>query len=1257
MALVPLNDLTTIDLQAQHRAKVRIALDDLQVIRDDDEPQPRQPLRLPPTPTATPYPVKNPRLGIRIIEELKKLNTSPVGYLAGATPEQLRELQQEPITPMEPLSGYERVARPVRALGQFGILPAGGIQAAGKGVVKGVPILRPVGIAEAGGEIARPAGKAAAKTTPAEIIPPQSLKVDEIGKQVADWPRLIEKNHGDLVGGLAATYTAGGLRRVLELSPQTSLAPFIERGLISRVPSGQDFAGNYFFTVRDTIIRAERAAGQGALIPPGAAKAATDIIPPQSVVSKEIRAMLTAEDIIPPGGEVSGEMRELIYGKSSRKFLVRLKEPLTSTLETADDGAIHSMPPPVNPFEFRSVPVTLSTHATLRNLGRDAVSRVGIKRTKEAPLAETAFKQYAQENAVVQSTARAIGIEFGERIRKTFKLDRAGRIAALEGADSLVGKPELADIAAKLPRYLDKLSPPQVQLLEDIRTTLAPYDEFFRALGGKRGTRPDVMEGGFYIPRGGAELADIADEAEQLIMATKAGAIKGVGKVEPAKFGSQAAGVAAGYKYMTPGEAIEDYINKLGRRTVEMRTADFFKSAAVAKGHGTGAIEFPGLRGESFPIALANSATAMMESMGPKSGILFIKGVKPLNDMLLNLNSTGDNSAMTIQALLGMWRDPVAYTRALGVSLLAWANPHVLATKFLSFNEKIAKTGGLTVTEWAKEGLTITGTTAQEFTGGIVSKVPLIKQANRAFVDLATSLALDRSNGQLQTLLRQGQTIADLRASGTTREIAEAMNRSVGRVRGRAGGSLGESLLFSSRFLQSQIETVYRGGKGLIPGVGKMGDRIATRDILQLIAGGTALTYLANAAQGMDTDFRPIINGRRNPNFLTVRIGNKDYSLFGPYASLVGLTIDLGTGHPMRALESKSSPLVSKVWSMIAGQDYVGTPTRENAGDIAEWMLTAFSPIGVKTIAKELPKDVGIAEQAATVAAAHVGLRATALSTTDIRQQVGAELVASGTVPPFDPDNIPLGISRLIEQDPRVQARRAQSDVRATELPTVSQAKLLLDTRGEELESGLRHMMRIRTGKDLREDVDEFILRYSEASATVFGALPEKDRPLMDTWANKYYAVPLSYSEDGEPNYKLMDTKKADILRQAVEAGVPEKYITGRDPGDYRGLRYADPAVRDQVNEILDVRDTLRPYWDIAEKELKNVPEDLATYNAWKNASTADRKSMLIADRSIKWLIKDMKIARWQLRHDDPAIEAALVKWYEYKPVDWKRPR
>jgi hypothetical protein len=132
--------------------------------------------------------------------------------------------------------------------------------------------------------------------------------------------------------------------------------------------------------------------------------------------------------------------------------------------------------------------------------------------------------------------------------------------------------------------------------------------------------------------------------------------------------------------------------------------------------------------------------------------------------------------------------------------------------------------------------------------------------------------------------------------------------------------------------------------------------------------------------------------------------------------------------------------------------------------------------------------------------------------------------------------------------------------------------------------------------------------------------------------------------ETGEVLEKGPDTIRAEVEKVAHENGIPLKYITGSDPGDYRGVRFDDEVARKAVLEFEAAQETLRPYWDIGtDWSYKVGGRDL--WQEYLVADVATQRKLRVSQR-----IKDMIAGQARLRQAyarvHPEAADALRTWY-----------
>ena len=369
-----------------------------------------------------------------------------------------------------------------------------------------------------------------------------------------------------------------------------------------------------------------------------------------------------------------------------------------------------------------------------------------------------------------------------------------------------------------------------------------------------------------------------------------------------------------------------------------------------------------GVEGYSFPDAISHHVNKILEAEGPATGRFgnLINTVENYNNMYRGLSATADLSAVGIQGVLAMADDPTAWSQAFKLSIQAWGKggDDILGPFIASYDDIAKMTGRMNSTNWVTEGLRIGGTKTEfELGAGIseaISNLPVVRQANRAFGFFGDALRLGWADDMLEAELRSGRTLDDIIRSGDARRIADVTNNMTGWASGKAFGSMGDLLLFAPRFLQSRLETVAKAGMSLRPGA-NIDQRTARRSLLKMVGYGTVLTVAANEMLGNETDFEPLKNGKYNANFMRIRFGGRDWSLFGTWDSLARAMVSTAQGDVLGSVRSMGSGVVQNGWDLIANEDFTRDPVRDDPVDFAAWIIKSHSPFATQ----ELPSIIG----------------------------------------------------------------------------------------------------------------------------------------------------------------------------------------------------------------------------------------------------------------------------------------------------------
>lgn len=193
----------------------------------------------------------------------------------------------------------------------------------------------------------------------------------------------------------------------------------------------------------------------------------------------------------------------------------------------------------------------------------------------EDELATPIMRERARVRQIVDSQAARVGA-LADDAAQAFKLDKQGRIPELPGT------PTIQDVAARLPEYAPLLTPKQLAAMKRLQAEISPFAQSLKENGVELRSRADVMEGGFYLPRGKAGLEG-ADEPIK-VGTGRGGAGGKRGFERGAVFKSMSEGVDAGYEYAPFKDALQAYARDAGTRTIDSWAANALKATGEGEG-------------------------------------------------------------------------------------------------------------------------------------------------------------------------------------------------------------------------------------------------------------------------------------------------------------------------------------------------------------------------------------------------------------------------------------------------------------------------------------------------------------------------------------------------------------------------------------------------------------------------------------------------------------------------------------------------
>jgi hypothetical protein len=526
--------------------------------------------------------------------------------------------------------------------------------------------------------------------------------------------------------------------------------------------------------------------------------------------------------------------------------------------------------------------------------------------------------------------------------------------------------------------------------------------------------RPDIEPGGFFLTRGLTKYA--GEEASDLSISFRLkNAVNFNRKTiseNPSHAPSMSGAIAAGHRYDPFDQAMVRHIGQVGDRLADLNIIGATKMAQ-SQLTATGRIGTRITRKiEGSDLTLYDDEVAVAFNRLYERKSFSIPVLREINQIYRGLKATADFSALGIHGAFAAFRKPTAWARAAKVSIGVFTKPGRASLDFadelLITKDVAAKAEGLFGSDvWASIGLRIGGAATEYQIPGMArlaqsssmaARLPadVLDRFNRSFGAFGDNLRLEWANDLLRAELRKGRTLDEIWRSGDAGDMASIANKLTGWSDTRFGGDIGDIFLFAPRYFQSRLETYVQalaGIRGLrVPtaeALGRIGEtrvtmrgirspvlesigrkqtvqgREAAHTIMRMVGYGVALTEILNHVAGHETDRRPWVDGRPNPNFYTIRIGGQDFSLFGPSIGFFQAVASTVTGNPHRALRSLGSGSLRLAWDNFGGYTFIGeealitrdeegAPRFTDAGRAMGYFMELTLPIAPTQVAGQL---------------------------------------------------------------------------------------------------------------------------------------------------------------------------------------------------------------------------------------------------------------------------------------------------------------
>jgi hypothetical protein len=279
-------------------------------------------------------------------------------------------------------------------------------------------------------------------------------------------------------------------------------------------------------------------------------------------------------DATPPARGVAGEGAEQAARQADEVAEVPTRTP-------TGNAAFEVRP--IRAEEFTGNKITRLSEATLGK-GPQPVRRAGQaigEQFEQIPEARIAIDEHRRIIRTSDSRGNLATERNRRAIRGAFQLNDDFAIPSLQGIDpTLPGAPTLSDVAARLPLFLPRLSQAQRTVLTNLAEELAPMQKALEEVGIDVAQRNDIMEGGFYLPRGNATKEGL--DAPASFRSGRGGGKAGFERA--ARFDSGAQGISEGAIYVPPWEATGDLVRHAGRRIADEHVSAFFKQLKDEQG-------------------------------------------------------------------------------------------------------------------------------------------------------------------------------------------------------------------------------------------------------------------------------------------------------------------------------------------------------------------------------------------------------------------------------------------------------------------------------------------------------------------------------------------------------------------------------------------------------------------------------------------------------------------------------------------------
>ena len=298
-------------------------------------------------------------------------------------------------------------------------------------------------------------------------------------------------------------------------------------------------------------------------------------------------------DVAVPFGSAGkvAKVTGLTKGKSVVKNVSHEVSSATDVPGAAPDIATVVVPPANNIFGLTDMKVGLTRqeiilNAFTKNIPSSIKQKFTVFSTKDG-LGTRLGNEITRIKLGAQSTGVSISAEFDASAKKLFQFDDHGGIPRLQGVDpgltynNVATSPTIQDVAARYPKFKEKLTAQEQVFFEDLRRRLAPVSEQLKEMGIELTPRADVIEGGFYVPRGYAKGMQV----DGPLVPTGKVRKPNPGFTKKEKYDSMGEGIASGEDYTDLRSTLHMYLSQSGSYVADKWAGKVLKEATDASGN------------------------------------------------------------------------------------------------------------------------------------------------------------------------------------------------------------------------------------------------------------------------------------------------------------------------------------------------------------------------------------------------------------------------------------------------------------------------------------------------------------------------------------------------------------------------------------------------------------------------------------------------------------------------------------------------